>query len=204
MFTGLVTCRGRIRAVEPRPEGRRLVVEVPLPEQDRAVGASVCVQGVCLTVVDSQPDVVAFDLGFETLERTTLAGLEPGSEVNVEPSLRIGDALGGHFVTGHVDGVGRVRATRSRGEAREVWFDVPHDLLPMIAPKGSVCVDGVSLTVNAVDPSGFAVGLVPHTLAVTTLDALREGAPVNIEVDPLARYVVRAVSVLSGGGERTP
>ncbi len=195
MFTGLVRTTARVR----RSEGGRLILGVRLAPADRALGASVCVHGVCLTVVEATDDRVAFDLGFETLARTTLGDLAPGDEVNVEPSLRVGDALGGHFVTGHVDGVGRVRSVTERDGAREVWIEAPDALVPMLAPKGSVCVDGVSLTVNAVEAGAFMVGLVPHTLQVTTLGRLAPGARVNLEADPIARYVVRAVAIHAAG-----
>lgn len=200
VFTGLVTHRGTILARTARPEGARLVVSAALAADDRVLGASVSVQGVCLTVVDSAEDRLAFDLGFETLARTTLGDLAAGDPVNLEPALRAGDPLGGHLVTGHVDGVGTVRRVVARGEAREVWFDAPAELRPMLAPKGSVCVDGVSLTVNEVDDAGFCVGLVPHTLAVTTLGRIEPGARVNLEADLVARYVARAVAVLHPEG----
>jgi riboflavin synthase len=173
-----------------------------LAAADREIGASVCVSGVCLTVTQTGDDHFAADIAFETLAVTTLSALAIGARVNLEPSLRLGDALGGHLVSGHVDGVGRLLRVESRGEARECWFWTPEPLRRYLAVKGSICVDGVSLTVNTVDETGFMVGLIPHTLEVTTLGPLVErladnppvgagAVEVNLEVDMLARYVER-------------
>jgi riboflavin synthase len=166
------------------------------------VGASVAISGVCLTVVASASGRVEFDAAFETLRATTLGELAVGSRVNLEPSLRVGDPLGGHLVSGHVDGVATVRSVARRGDAREVWLDVPEPLRRFVAAKGSVALDGVSLTVNAIDATGFAVGLIPHTLSVTTLDDLAPSSRLNLEVDVLARYVARLldVSATTDGG----
>ena len=193
VFTGLVQTTGVIRALSEREQGRRLEISAALAEGDRILGASVCVSGVCLTVVESSAEAFAVDVGFETLAVTTIAELAVGDRVNLEPSLRLGDALGGHLVSGHVDGVGQLRSVTARGDARECWFVAPEPLRRYIAVKGSVTVDGVSLTVNAVDELGFMVGLIPHTLAVTTLGALveRGQGPCNLEVDMLARYAER-------------
>jgi riboflavin synthase len=197
VFTGLVQTTGCVRELSERPHSRRLVISAKLAAADRAIGASVCVSGVCLTVTESNPEQFAADVAFETLAVTTLGALELGAAVNLEPSLRLGDPLGGHLVSGHVDGVGRLRAVQARGDARECWFWVPESLRRYVAVKGSIVVDGVSLTVNRVDEVGFMVGLIPHTLAVTTLGRLTElasgsgSANVNLEVDMLARYVER-------------
>ncbi|MFO7561284.1 MAG: riboflavin synthase [Enhygromyxa sp.] len=202
MFTGLVQTTGVVRELRPGPESRRIVIEAELAEADRTIGASVCVSGVCLTVTESSPAHFAADVAFETLAVTTLGELQVGSRVNLEPSLRLGDSLGGHLVSGHVDGVGQLRSVEPRGEAREVWVFTPAPLRRYVAVKGSVAVDGVSLTVNRVDETGFMVGLIPHTLEITTLgeklerlgrDA-PEPVPVNLEVDMLARYVERLLS----------
>jgi len=175
VFTGIVQERGRVASFD----GGRLVVESGV-RADR--GDSVAVNGVCLTVVDAPDGRLAFDVVQETLDRT-----KPfGEQVNLEGALRAGDPLGGHYVQGHVDGVGAVRST---GEP--VWIDVPSELLRYIVEKGSIAVDGVSLTVAAVDEDGFAVALVPHTLEVTTLGTLDAGDSVNLEVDILAKYVER-------------
>ncbi len=206
MFTGLVQTTGVVRSLCARAEGRRFEISAGLAPADLELGASVCVDGVCLTVVAADAEHFAADAAFETLAVTTLGRFEVGRRVNLEPSLRLGDALGGHMVSGHVDGVGALRSVALRGEARECWFWAPEVLRRYIAVKGSITVDGVSLTVNAIDDTGFMVGLIPHTLEVTTLGDLLarvqvdqvsdsfefERAPqVNLEVDMLARYVER-------------
>ena len=177
MFTGVVRELGRVVSFD----GGRLVVEAGAAA---APGDSVAIDGVCLTVVSSPP--LAFDVVEETLRRTTLGALRHGDGVNVEPALRAGDPLGGHIVQGHVDGVGRVRSV---GEL--TWFDAPPELVRYCVEKGSIAVDGVSLTVAGVDDDGFAVALVPHTKAVTTLGARAPGDRVNVEADVLAKYVER-------------
>jgi riboflavin synthase len=202
VFTGLVQTTGVVRELHEGSEGLRVVIAATLAPDDRAIGASVCVSGVCLTVVEASASEFAADVGFETLAVTSfgseLAGLAVGTRVNLEPSLRLGDSLGGHLVSGHVDGVGQLRSVEARGDAREVWVEVPEPLRRYIAVKGSIAIDGVSLTVNRVDATGFMIGLIPHTLAVTTLGAKLElltrsaaPVPVNLEVDMLARYVER-------------
>jgi len=175
MFTGIVQERGRVASFD---EGR-LVVESGVRA---GIGDSVAVNGVCLTVVDAPDGRLAFDVVQETLDRT-----KPfGDQVNLEAALRAGEALGGHYVQGHVDGVGTVRTVGD-----PVWIDASPELLRYVVEKGSIAVDGVSLTVAAVDAAGFAVALVPHTLAVTTLASLAAGGRVNLEVDILAKYVER-------------
>lgn len=198
MFTGLVRGVGTLERVVPAAEKRTLVVAAALDEADRSLGASVSVSGVCLTVVAANARSFTVEAAFETLARTTLGGLRVGSRVNLEPALRLGDALGGHLVSGHVDGLAHLRSRAEHGDAVEMWFDVPAALLPYVAVKGSVCLDGVSLTVNAVDARGFAVGLIPHTLAVTTLGARGVGDALNLEVDLLARYVARLLQFADG------
>ncbi len=177
MFTGIVREVGRVAAFD----GSRLVVDAAT---SAAIGDSVAIDGVCLTVVATPQ--LAFDVVPETLSRTTLGTLRAGDAVNVEPALRAGEPLGGHIVQGHVDGVGRVRSV---GEP--VWIDAPADVLRYCVEKGSIAVDGTSLTVAALDDAGFAVALVPHTLAATTLGGLQPGDEVNLEVDVLAKYVER-------------
>lgn len=186
VFTGIVRDVGTVVSVGDA-EPVRLVVEAAT---EAAAGDSVAVAGVCLTVVESGGGRLAFDAVAETLRRTSLGRLEPGSRVNLEPALRAGEPLGGHVVQGHVDGVGRVRST---GEL--TWLDAPPALLRYCVEKGSIAVDGCSLTVAALDEDGFAVALVPHTLAVTTLGALAPGDAVNLEVDVLAKYVERLTSM---------
>ncbi len=191
MFTGLVRSVGRVEAVRSSAEQRTFVVAAALEEHDRILGASVSVAGVCLTVTSSTPQGFTVEAAFETLACTSLGALKVGSRVNLEPALRLGDALGGHLVSGHVDGIARLRSLTPRGDAMLLWFDVPPELLPFVAVKGSACLDGVSLTINAVDVRGFSVGLIPHTLAVTTMGERVVGDALNLEVDQLARYVAR-------------
>jgi riboflavin synthase len=186
VFTGIVRDRGRVSGFD---DGR-LVVETTVAS---AVGDSVAVDGVCLTVVDGTSKTLEFDVVPETLARSTLGRLQPDDEVNLEPALRAGESLGGHFVQGHVDGVGTVRSVEVEGEGARVWVDAPQELLRYCVEKGSIVVAGVSLTIAALDDEGFAVALVPHTLAATTLGALSTGDPVNLEVDVLAKYVEKAV-----------
>jgi riboflavin synthase len=197
VFTGLVQAVGRVRAIEERTQGRRLAIEVgasELREADRAIGASVCVDGVCLTVIENDARGFAVDVAFETLRVTTLGRVAVGSRVNLEPSLRVGDPLGGHLVSGHVDGLARLLTREARGEACEMWFEIPQPLARFVAVKGSICLGGVSLTLNAVEGTRFMVGLVPHTLRATTLDALGPGDELNVEIDTVARYVERLLS----------
>jgi riboflavin synthase alpha subunit len=194
VFTGIVRERGRIASVEGSRDGVRLVVDAPAIAADATLGDSVAVSGVCLTVVAAENGTLAFDAVPETLRRSSLARLEPGDPVNLEPALRAGEPLGGHYVQGHVDGVGHVRAVEPEGDGRRVWIDPPAELLRYLVEKGSVAVEGVSLTVAELDERGFAVALVPFTLAETTLGSLAEGTRVNVEVDVLAKYVERLVA----------
>ena len=191
MFTGIVAGRAVVRAVEASPAGRRLVVERgPLPGRP-AVGASVAVQGVCLTVAGhAAGDALAFDVIPETLARTTLGGLAAGTRVNVEPALRVGDELSGHLVSGHVDGVGEVLAV-DRGAGVVARFALPAGLARFVAPKGSIGVDGISLTVVEAGADWFTVALIPETLARTSAADWAPGVRVNLEVDLVARYVAR-------------
>ena len=192
MFTGIVRERGRVAAFD----GARLVVSAVTSAE---IGDSVAISGVCLTVVAREDGTLAFDVSPETLARSTLGGLAAGDEVNVEPALRVGEPLGGHFVQGHVDGVGAMRG--AAGDL--VWFDAPRELLRYCVEKGSITVDGTSLTVAGLDESGFAVALIPQTLQATTLGGLGPGAPVNLEVDVIAKYVERSSSdALDGAPHR--
>jgi riboflavin synthase len=196
MFTGIVETTARVRALERRGPDCRLALDVVL--EDLELGESISVSGVCLTVAAVDDRGFSADLSAETLRVTTLGALTVGAGVNVERSLRLRDRLGGHLVMGHVDGVGSLRLIEPVGEARRVDFEAPAALARYLAPKGSVTVDGVSLTINALsEPSGFEVMLVPHTLAVTTLGGLAAGGRVNLEVDVLARYVARQLDYAS-------
>jgi riboflavin synthase len=194
VFTGLVREVGKVVAFDRG----RLRVESTLAA---AIGDSVSIAGCCLTVVDGDRRTLAFDAVPETLARTTLARLEPGAAVNLEPALRAGEPLGGHYLQGHVDGVGRVRSIEDEGGGRRAWFDAPPAVLRYCVEKGSVAIDGVSLTVADVDDEGFAVALVPHTLSVTTLGTLTPGDKVNLEADVLAKYVERLAGLRSSHGD---
>lgn len=193
MFTGLVREVGVVEAVEGGADGVRLRIGAPETARRADVGDSVSIAGVCLTVVDVKDGAVAFDAVPETLDRSSLGRLRAGARVNIEPSLRAGDQLGGHYVQGHVDGVGTVRSVGPEGEGSRIWVDTSPDLLRYVVEKGSIAVEGTSLTVAGLDELGFAVALVPHTLAATTLGALQPGDVVNLETDVLAKYVEKLV-----------
>ena len=193
MFTGIIRELGRVAALDGDGGSLRLTVEAPATAALTAEGDSVALDGVCLTAVAVADGHISFDAVPETLQRTTLARLTDGDHVNVEPALRAGDPLGGHYVQGHVDAVGRVRSVEDEGDGARVWVDSPAAVLAYCVEKGSVTVDGVSLTVASLDGEGFAVALVPHTLEVTTLGALQPGDAVNLEADVLAKYVERLV-----------
>jgi riboflavin synthase len=190
MFTGIVRELGRVEAVDEAEQGVRLRVHAPETAADARVGDSVAVSGVCLTVTDATNGFLAFDAVPETLRRSTLGGLADGAEVNLEPALRAGDPIGGHFVQGHVDGVGRIRRRTSEG----LEIEAPPEILRYCVEKGSIAVEGVSLTIAGLDEEAFTVALVPHTNEVTTLGRAGEGDEVNLEVDMLAKYVERLVS----------
>jgi riboflavin synthase len=190
MFTGIVREVGTVDAFV----GSRLVVAGPETASGVAVGDSVAVAGVCLTAVEVGDGRLAFDVVPETLSRTALGRLEPGDSVNLEPALRVGDPLGGHVVQGHVDAVGRVRSLEPEDESRRVWVDAPESVVRYCLEKGSIAIDGVSLTVAALDDDGFEVALIPHTLEVTTLGRLEPGDQVNLETDVLAKVVERLLA----------
>jgi len=195
VFTGIVRERGRVAAVDGGAQRVRLTVEAPATAPAVSVGDSVAVNGVCLTAVEAGDGTLAFDAVPETLARTSLGRLAPGAPVNVEPALRAGDPLGGHVMQGHVDGLAHVRSVEPEGDGRRIWIDASPDLLRYTVEKGSIAVDGVSLTVAALDDAGFAVALIPHTLAETTLGDLETGDETNLEVDVLAKYVERLVTM---------
>ena len=195
MFTGIVKERGRVTAVTGGETGVRLRVAVPRTAAGVAIGDSIAIGGVCLTVVELEDAEVSFDAVPETLARTALRRLEAGDDVNVEPAIRAGEPLGGHLMQGHVDGVGSVRSVETEGDGRRIWVDAPPDVLRYCVEKGSIAVDGVSLTLAALDDTGFAVALIPHTLAQTTLGELAAGDEVNLEADVLAKYVERLLPV---------
>jgi riboflavin synthase len=194
MFTGIVRERGRVVSVSRSDDGARLRIDAPETAAGTAVGDSIAISGVCLTAVSIAEGQVEFDAVAETLRRSSLGRLQTGADVNVEPALRAGEPLGGHYVQGHVDGVGRVRSIEPEGDGRLVRFDAPPELLRYCVEKGSITVEGVSLTVTDVDDTGFGVALVPHTLAATTLGALEPGDEVNLEADVLAKYVEKLLT----------
>jgi riboflavin synthase len=192
MFTGIILAKGIVLTTERRGGDVRMRIGVgDLEMNDVAIGDSICVSGVCLTAID--PDAKSFyaDVSNETLSRTTLGGLRDGDGVNLEKSLRLSDRLGGHLVSGHVDAIGRVVSVEPDARSQRWRLEVPRELSKYIAAKGSVCIDGVSLTVNDVDANTFGVNLIPHTISVTTFADKRVGDTVNIEVDLIARYVER-------------
>jgi riboflavin synthase len=189
VFTGLVRDLGRVVSLD----GGRLTVAAPATAAAAELGDSVAIDGVCLTVVALDGGTLSFDAVPETLARTALSSLDRDSRVNLEPALRAGDPLGGHYVQGHVDGVGTVRSLEPEGAGKRIWIETPADLLRYVVEKGSIAVQGASLTVAATDGAGFAVALIPHTLEVTTLGALAPGDRVNLEVDVLAKYVEKLI-----------
>jgi riboflavin synthase len=192
MFTGIVQEVGRVEALEQRGADLRLTVVTERLELSRMqLGDSIAVAGVCLTAVTLAAHHFAADVSLETLARTTLGAWQPGHRVNLEPALRAGDALGGHLVAGHVDDVATLLARAAAARSEQMRFRVPHELARYLARKGSVCLDGVSLTVNAVQADEFEVNLVPHTLTASTLGQLAVGDRVNLEIDLIARYVER-------------
>ncbi len=198
MFTGLISGRGEVLEAIPIGGGRDARFAIRTPDgflDGAAIGASIACSGCCLTATTLQGNVFTVEVSAATLSLTTLAGWRPGTAINLERSLRLGDELGGHLVAGHVDGLGHlVAATPDQGSLR-LAFRIPPALARFVAAKGSVAVDGVSLTVNAVGAEEFAVNIIPHTASVTTLGALRPGDAVNIEIDTLARYVARLAEV---------
>ena len=191
MFTGIVTDVGRVRSVRETNRDRRFEMETGFDTASLDIGASVSHAGCCLTVVEKGPGWFAVEVSGETLAMSTLSGWTKGRRVNLERAARVGDELGGHIVSGHVDGVGEVLSVDEEGGSHRVRVRVPKPLHRFIAPKGSITVEGVSLTVNEVEDDVFGVNLIPHTWDVTTLGELQPGARVNLEIDMLARYLAR-------------
>lgn len=203
VFTGLIEEVGRLSRLSPSSGGgAKIKVKAEKVLQDISLGDSIAVNGTCLTAIawDETEGWVEFDAVAETLQKTTLASLAPGSALNLERALAVGSRLGGHYVTGHVDGVGRLHSRTPKGNGTVYRFEVEPDLLPFIAPKGSIAVDGISLTVVDVTESGFTVWIVPHTAQATNLQNHKIGEAVNLEVDILAKYVARMVCRAGEGG----
>jgi riboflavin synthase len=193
MFTGIISDIGRLREIRHNEGGgdRRLVIETGYDTAALAIGASVACGGPCLTVVETGPGWFAVDVSGETLARTTVGDWRAGGRINLERALCLGDELGGHLVSGHIDGVGELLKRQKDGESERMTFAAPGELMRFIAVKGSIAVDGISLTVNEVGGRDFGVNIIPHTLAATTLGEIEPGSAVNLEIDLVARYVAR-------------
>jgi riboflavin synthase len=202
MFSGIVEALGTVVELRDEPPGCRLIVREPKIAAETRVADSISVNGCCLTVIDCQGETFAFQAGPETLARTNLGELKPGSPVNLERALAVGDRLGGHFVSGHIDGVGKLLRRDDSGEWSTFWISVPRELAVQMASKGSIAVDGVSLTIVESDPTQFSIALIPYTLAVTSLGRLQVGGRVNLETDILAKYVQRLVEAKDWGREK--
>ena len=199
MFTGIIVATGRVTSIAQRSGDLELGIDAAGLEVARiAIGDSVSVQGVCLTVTRKESTCFYADVSRETLAKTTLGGMQVGSRVNLEPSLRAGDALGGHMVSGHVDAVAKLKVADQDARSWRLEFELPEGLARFVAPKGSISIDGVSLTVNNVAGRRFDVNIIPHTHAVTTLGGLRVGDEVNIEIDVVARYLARLMTKPEG------
>jgi len=199
MFTGLIEEVGTVQATQATATGRDLTIRAPGIAASAHVGDSIAVSGICLTVVSLAGDGFACHAGAETLARSTAGEWQRGARVNLEQALRVGDRLGGHFVQGHVDGVGSCVGRRSVGETTELDFELPAAQASYLAEKGSIAIDGISLTVTTAGDSRFSVAIIPHTLAHTTLDDLQPGRRVNLELDILAKYVRRAMGLEQTG-----
>ena len=198
MFTGLVETKGTIAAIVEQPPGRRLTVRAGCVAEGASIGDSICINGCCLTVVAIDGEQLGFEAGEETLSRTNLGQLQVGSGVNLERSLAVGDRLGGHYVTGHIDALGTLIERRDDPPWAYLRFQLPRSLASQVAEKGSIAVDGVSLTVVDADDESFSVALIPHTLEVTTLGDRAMGDSVNLETDVLAKYVQRSLQSMTG------
>jgi len=199
VFTGIVQDVGRVLASESRGGDVRLTIGCErLDLASARVGDSLCVQGCCLTAIELGAKTFSADVSRETLALTTLGDLEPGARVNLEPALRAGDPLGGHLVSGHIDGIARVTAVEDDARSRRLTIEAPAALARYLAPKGSVALDGVSLTINSVEGASFGVNIIPHTQSATTLGQLAVGARLNLEVDQVARYIYRLMLPYAG------
>ncbi|MDH5545191.1 MAG: riboflavin synthase [Gammaproteobacteria bacterium] len=194
MFTGIIQTKGQLSRSEARGGDMRLSIRCPDLGMDTVnLGDSIAVNGVCLTVIEKDTQGFAADVSRETLSRTTLGNLSVGHHVNLEKALTLATPLGGHLVSGHVDGVGEILSRETQARAEEFWVRAPDELARYVAEKGSICVDGISLTVNSVNGNTFRLTIVPHTLKITTMDDFRPGTRVNLEVDIIARYLERLI-----------
>jgi riboflavin synthase len=193
MFTGIITDIGEVTAVIGTDE-RRLAIATAYDPDTIPIGASICCSGVCLTVTELRKNQFSVVASAETIARTTLGGWKKGTRINLERALKVGDELGGHIVSGHTDGVAHLVSARKENDSLRLVFEAPAELGRFVAPKGSVALDGVSLTVNEMDGNRFGVNIIPHTAAHTTLGALKPGDAVNMEIDMLARYVARLIA----------
>jgi len=203
VFTGLIECIGSLVSQRRTGESIRLEVAAALPPEEVAVGDSIAVNGACLTVTTLANGIYGFDVSPETVARTTFHLLRPGSPVNIERALKLGGRLDGHLVTGHVDCMGRLESRISKGSALFLTFSLPPDHIRLLVEKGSVAIDGISLTVNTVEADRFTVAIIPHTLEKTTLASLSPGQPVNIETDIIGKYVARLIAPSQHGGGLT-
>jgi riboflavin synthase len=194
MFTGIVEDRGRVLKIEFRGGAKRLFIELPFDLTEIRLGDSINIDGVCLTAVEKKGQVVELDLSPETIERTTLGNLKEGDEVNIERALRPIDRLGGHIVTGHIDGIGNITEKRWEGRFLNLKIRIPNQLIKYIVPKGSIAIDGVSLTVNEIEGNEIKLAIIPFTIAKTTLGDKKVGDKVNLETDILAKYVESLIS----------
>ena len=193
MFTGIITDLGRVRGIHRVADAadQRILIDTQYDTGSIALGASIACAGPCLTVVETGPNWFAVEVSGETLERTTIGRWQTGERINLERALCVGDELGGHLVSGHIDGVGELLSRREEGKSVRMEIGAPGELMKFIAEKGSISIDGVSLTVNEVSAGSFGVNIIPHTLTATTLGELTPGGAVNLEIDLLARYVAR-------------
>ncbi|HWR89257.1 MAG TPA: riboflavin synthase [Dissulfurispiraceae bacterium] len=193
MFTGIITELGEIASLDRKGEGAQLTVRAPQTTGDAAVGDSISVNGICLTVVEIKGKDISFDVSFETLNSTNLGSLKRGDRVNLEPALKPNSKMGGHFVTGHIDGIGKIRSRRRIGNADRIEIEAPAQVLRYLVGKGSVAIDGISLTVVDVLKDAFSVVIIPHTADMTTIGFKKGGDTVNLEPDILAKYVAKFV-----------
>ncbi len=202
MFTGLIEEKGKVVRVSPGAGGVKLTVQGPMVSEGLKLGDSVAVNGVCLTAVQIAPPMLTFDVVRETVERSTIGRLRPGSSVNLERALRAGDRMGGHMVQGHVDSAGVIRDIRRGGSETVIRFEAPPEVMQLVVEKGSIAVDGISLTVAEVGKEWFEVAVIPHTLAETTLGDAAQGSTVNLETDIIGKYVYKFVSKTEAGGDQ--